>query len=316
MICFSRNLKLLLLSSVLILPVIFLNGCGTTQPGSGIGVADVIGTAAGGIIPGAQTAAVVGAVARGAVAVGKSFQDITPEQEYYIGRAVAANVLAAYPPSTDDAINLYLNLLGQTLAQASGRPETFGGYHFLMLDSPEVNAFAAPGGLILVTRGMIRLCKTEDALAAVLAHEIAHVQGKHGLRAIKTSRLTSAFTIMATEAAKAYTPVGISQLTEAFEGSITDITTSLMNNGYSRDLEREADKGAISILTRVGYDTGALTAMLAEMQKQVKPGGPGFGKTHPDPKERIAEVQSLVRSTGAKAAAARQKRFEAALKGV
>ncbi len=313
----SISRKYLRLSLALLLPVIpvmLLCSCETTQSGAGVNVANVVGAAAGGVIPGGSHA---GSIARAAVAVGKSFQDITPEQEYYIGRAVAANVLATYPPAQDDGINLYLNLLGQTLAQASDRPETFGGYHFLMLDSPEINAFAAPGGLILVTRGMIRLCNSEDALAAVLAHEIAHVQGQHGLRAIKTSRLASAFTILASEAAKSYSPAQLSQLTEAFEGSIGDITQSLMNNGYSRELEREADKNAVTILKRVGYDPNALAVMLGEMQKQFKPGGPGFSKTHPDPKERITDIRPLLTAPPAKVVASeRQKRFQAALSGV
>lgn len=312
-----RNCRTLIVFMAFACPALFLCGCETTQSAGGSGTnvaASIIGAAAGSVIPGPVPAA---GIAKAAVAVGKSFQDITPEQEYYIGRAVAANILGTYPPASDERVNLYLNLLGQTLAQASDRPETFGGYHFVMLDSQEINAFAAPGGLILVTRGMIRLCKSEDALAAVLAHEIAHVQGQHGLRAIKTSRLTSAFTILATETAKAYSPAQISQLTEAFEGSIGDITTSLMNNGYSRDLEREADKGAAAILVRVGYDPNALISMLSEMQKQVKPGGPGFGKTHPDPKDRIADLKTVAGGKPSQASAAtRQKRFDAAVSGV
>ncbi len=292
--------------------ILLFCGCETTGQGAGQNVANVLGAAAGSALPGQA-----GSIARAAVAVGKSFQDITPEQEYYIGRAVAATVLSTYPPSPDDNVNLYLNLLGQTLAQASDRPDTFGGYHFMLLDSPEINAFAAPGGFILVTRGMVRLCKTEDALAAVLAHEIAHVQGQHGLRSIKTSRLTTAFTIVASEAAKSYSPAQLSQLTEAFEGTIGDITSNLINNGYSRDLEREADKGAVTIMRRVGYDPNALVVMLTEMQKQLKPGGPGFAKTHPDPKDRIADIRPLVGGPAAKSATLeRQKRFEAALSGV
>jgi predicted Zn-dependent protease len=70
------------------------------------------------------------------------------------------------------------------------------------MDSPEINAFAAPGGLIFITRGMLRCCSGEKALAAVLAHEIAHVQGKDALRAIKRSRVTEAFTIIGGEAVK------------------------------------------------------------------------------------------------------------------
>lgn len=273
------------------------------------GLSDIVGGVGSGMLPGQA-----GSALKAAVAVGKTFQDITPEQEYYIGRAVAANVIMTYPPSRNEQLNYYVNTLGQTLALASDRPETFGGYHFLVLDSPEINAFAAPGGLILITRGMIRLCKTEDSLAAVLAHEIMHVSGKHGLRSIQNSRLTSAFTIIAGEAAKNYGPSQLNQLTEAFGGSITDITATLMKSGYSRELEREADKGAITILRRVGYDPGALVVMLTEMKKQLKPGGLDFAKTHPDPKDRIDDIKSLVGAPSATPASAeRQKRFEAAV---
>jgi predicted Zn-dependent protease len=272
------------------------------------GFSDVVGGVADGVLPGK-----VGSAVKVAVALGKSFEDITPEQEYYIGRAVAANVLGKYPASLNDRFDDYLNTLGQTLAQASDRPDTFGGYHFLLLDSPEINAFAAPGGLILITRGMVRLCKTEDALAAVLAHEIGHIQGRHGLKAIKNSRLTDAFNVAATEAARTYGPAQLSKLTEAFEGSITDITSTLMTSGYSRDLEQDADKGAVTILRRVGYDPGALVVMLTEMKKQLKPGGLDFAKTHPDPKDRIDYVKPLIGNAPAKPIPPeRQHRFEAA----
>ncbi|HAO23087.1 MAG TPA: peptidase M48, partial [Desulfobacteraceae bacterium] len=76
-------------------------------------------------------------------AIAKSAEDITPEQEYYIGRTIGAVIIGKYPPYQNQKVNRYLNLLGQTLAQASDRPETFGGYHFLVLDSDEINAFAA-----------------------------------------------------------------------------------------------------------------------------------------------------------------------------
>jgi len=272
------------------------------------GLSDIVGGVADSVLP-----VPAGSALKAVVAVGKSFQDITPEQEYFIGRAVAANVLSKYPASPNDRFNLYLNTLGQTLAQASDRPDTFGGYHFLLLDSPEINAFAAPGGLILVTRGMVRVCKTEDALAAVLAHEISHVAGKHGLKSIKNSRLTGAFTIIGAQAAKSYGPAQLSQLTEVFSGSITDIASTLMKSGYSRDLERDADKEAVTILRRVGYDPGALIVMLTEMKKQLKPGGLDFAKTHPDPKDRIDDIKPLVGGGSATPASLeRQKRFEAA----
>jgi len=87
-----------------------------------------------------------------------------------------------------------------------------------------------------------------------------------------------------------------------------------MTSGYSRDLEQEADKGAVTILRRVGYDQGALVVMLTEMKKQLKPGGLDFAKTHPDPKDRIDYVKPLIGNASAKPSPPeRQRRFEAVL---
>lgn len=236
----------------------------------------------------------VKAITRAAPAVAKTFQDITPEQEYYIGRAVGATIVSKYKPYNSARANHYLNILGQTLAQASDNPETFGGYHFLILDTDEVNAFAAPGGLIFVSRGMLRCCKSEDAVASVLAHEIGHIQNHHGLSAIQKGRITTALAILATESVKAFGRSELAKLTEAFEGSIHDITTTLVNNGYSRELERQADAAAVLILQRVGYNPSALVEMLEEMKNYLKPGGLDFAKTHPSPDSRIEDIKKLI----------------------
>jgi predicted Zn-dependent protease len=292
---------------VLMLLQLGINGCTTVEPAVNIG-------AALGVATGTMSIEQADSLRKTSTAIGKSFQDITPEQEYYIGRAVAATVLGKYTPYDDVDATQYINLVGQTLAQASDRPETFNGYHFLILDSDEINAFAAPGGLILVTRGMLRNCKSEDALAAVLAHEIAHIQGQHGLRAIKTSRLTSALSILAAEGVKTYGAPQLAQLTEALEGSVNDIVSTLMNNGYSRELEREADQSAATILKRVGYDPRALSHMLTVMDTKMRPESPGFAKTHPTPRERIRLINDYSGPLPAiTAPIARQKRFERVL---
>jgi beta-barrel assembly-enhancing protease len=256
-------------------------------------------------------------IKKSGTAVSRSFEDFTPEQEYYIGRTVGAVILQKYKPYENQAANDYINLLGQTLARASDMPETYGGYHFLIQDSDEINALAAPGGLIFITRGMLRCCHHEDAMAAVLAHEIGHVQNKHGLQAIKTSRVTSALTTLGVESAKAFGGQELANLTETFEASIGDITKTLVNSGYSRAFESEADMAAVTILKRVGYDGNGLVDMLRVMQKRLKPGGLDFAKTHPAPEVRIADIGRMIGPYApVQLSEARQPRFDRALQGV
>ncbi len=249
-------------------------------------------------------------------ALGKAIDSITPEQEYYIGRTVAATVLLGYKPQTTQELNAYVNQVGQSLALFSTKPETFGGYHFLVLDSDDINAFAAPGGLVLVTRGLLQCCKTEDELAAVLAHEIGHVEKQHGLRAIKTGRLSSAMTILAVEAGKNLSGENLAEVTKAFDESINDITTTLVNSGYSRKLEYEADAAGIEILKKSGYQPGALVAMLENMEKSWDPSRHDFAATHPPPADRIAQLKKLGMSSSLASTNSRQKRFLAATKAL
>jgi len=249
-------------------------------------------------------------IKKGYAAVSKTFEDFTPEQEYYIGRTVGAVVLQRYQPLDDRAANRYINRIGQMLARVSDTPETFGGYHFLILDSDEINAFAAPGGLIFVTRGILRCCESEDAVAAVLAHEIGHVQYKHGLQAIKKSRITSAITTLGIEGAKAFGGKRLSQLASTFEDAISDVTGTLIHSGYSRAFERAADTAAVTILQRVGYDPHSLVEMLEVMEKRLKPGGLDFARTHPSPRSRINTVlEDIDRDETVSTKQARRERF-------
>ena len=254
------------------------------------------------------------AIAKETQVVTKSFEDITPEQEYYIGRTVGAMILQKYEPYHNPKADRYINVMGQMLAQASDRPETYGGYHFLIQDSDEINAFAAPGGFIFMTRGMLRCCPHEDAVAAVVAHEIGHVQYKHGLRAIKQSRITSALSSLAIKGTKKYGDEDLAELTETFEGSISDITKTLIVNGYSRSFEKQADLAAISILRRTGYNPNGLATMLNQMRTRLQPGRLDFAKTHPSPDSRLAEIQKTIgKYSAVKSPQARQTRFKAAL---
>ena len=249
--------------------------------------------------------------------ISKTFEDISPEQEYYLGRSIGAKILQKYSPWSDQKANRYINLLGTALSQVSDCPETFGGYHFLVLDSRDINAFAAPGGFVFVTRGLLQCCKHEDAVASVLAHEIGHVQSKDGLRAIKTSRLTTALTVLGVEGSKNLGSSDLSKVASDFEGAIADVSQTLINSGYSKTLEYEADRAATLILTRCGYDPNGLVEMLRGMGKRLKPGRGDFFTTHPTPKNRIAKIQKCIGSyRPVQTPAKRQARFKMNMRNI
>jgi beta-barrel assembly-enhancing protease len=299
--------KALLLLSLPLIAVPFLTSCETME--SAANIATVIGQSTGAI-----TETQAESIRKTTQAVARSAEDFTPEQEYYIGRTVGAVVLTKYKAYDESQANRYLNVLGQTLAQASDLPDTFGGYHFLVLNSDDINAFATPSGLIFVTRGLLRCCKSEDALAAVLAHEIGHVQLRHGMQAIEKARVTEALTTLAAEGAKTLGSREVAELTRTFEGAITDITNTLINKGYARSQEYQADQASLTILRRVGYDPNGLVEMLTLMKRNLKPGGADFVKTHPSPDDRIAEIRkSSPRYAAVPPPAPRQTRFQQAM---
>jgi beta-barrel assembly-enhancing protease len=258
--------------------------------------------------------------------VGQAFQsaseEITPEQEYYIGRAVAATVLTTYKPWDGRKATDYLNTLGRALAIASILPETYSGYHFLVMDSDDINAFGAPSGFILVSRGLLRCAASEDDVAAILAHEIGHVSLKHGLSAISNARWTEAALQLGKFAAESSNSAILRDLTSSFGGVISDIVKTMVTSGYSQDLEKQADLEAVRILHDVGYDPLAMVRMLTAMKARLKPDGKDFAKTHPDPQTRIAYVTEAVKAlTPAAAATAaqtkgRQTRWQAALQKI
>ena len=260
----------------------------------------------------------------GASFLGRSVQayqrantDLTPQQEYYLGRSFGATVLQSRKPLENVAANRYVNQIGQALARTSDRAETWAGYRFLILDTPQVNAFAAPGGFIFVTKGLVRLTRNEAELAAVLAHEIAHVEQEHGLKAVRKDRLTTAVLGIGADAARTYGSAEVRELTLAFEDSVTDLTKTIVNNGYSRDTEYEADDAALRILRRAGYPASALLTMLSALTNLPASGVGGFSQTHPAPSDRMAEVKKLLGSSiTVNVSSPQKRRFQAALDGL
>lgn len=244
----------------------------------------------------------------------KSAEQITEKEEYFIGRAVSAQILSRYKPYENETVNRYVQALTQAVALSSDRPEIGHGYHAQVLDSEELNAMSAPGGFIFVTTGLIKACRSEDELAAVLAHELAHVARKHGLKTIKAARLTEAFTLLGQQAVAAkYSDKDLGKLTDLFSGSVDDVAKTVVTTGYGRDNEYEADRVGDQFLQRAGYDPAALSAFIESSDASGKKGG--LLKTHPPAKKRVAELSKspLAPSADYVDSAARKRRFAAVL---
>jgi predicted Zn-dependent protease len=254
---------------------------------------------------------VEGKLIRGASRLRKSFQDLDPSEEHFIGRSVAAEILAMpqYPLSNDTKQLAYVERVGHGLVETNDavrRP--FLDYRFGVLASDEVNAFACPGGLILITRGLLAETTTEDELAAVLAHEIAHVTLRHGVAAIQKANLAEAFTYLGAGAAQAtMKQEDLNKLTDLFDDSVSDIVQTMVTSGYSRESELAADELGRKFLRGTGYDPQALVRVLERMH-----GGGGMLATHPAPKDRVAALGKPLAFDGdAVAMTLRDKRFSA-----
>jgi predicted Zn-dependent protease len=267
---------------------------------------------------------------------------LTESQEYYVGRGVAANaILETGGIRNDEALERYVNAVGQTVAQASDRPETYRGYHFAVLESDVVNAFAAPGGFVFVTTAALKRMGSEDELAGVLAHEIAHLNLRHpeehanhatqqqgimdtlaqGSHLTRTGGMAagSALSLLGyREAGEAVmsTAEALAAVVKGFGNVIEDFLQEIMVNGYSRDSELAADALAVDLLTRpgVGYDPAGLRRFI----KDLPPAERGAWSSHPRLEGRLKNIDEVMKSRGIQASTdpARTARFRAFTAGL
>ena len=225
-----------------------------------------------------------------------SQNDFIPEDEYYLGRAVAANILAAYKPYTENPeLTRYVNRICQTIVINSVQPVIFKNYSVIILDSNEFNAFASPGGHIFITRGLVESTASEDMLAAVIAHELAHIMLKHSIDVIELIRLNDQMAAMADRAAALAGNSEAAQRLLNFRNSVSSVLDILMKNGYSQAQEFEADREAAALLAASGYNPWALVEILQVLQRVQASQMGGFNATHPSPGERITNVEGSIR---------------------
>ena len=255
--------------------------------------------------PSSTEAAVFGSIMTSVQSIEKAAEEITPEEEYYIGRSVAASIASTYPIDNGSyKMTTYLNNICETLVMNSEKPYLYKGYYVVILDTDEINAMATPGGHIFVSRGLIDCTESEDALAAVLAHEISHIQLGHSVSAIKASRTRAAVsdtakaglvTTLATANGKNGITLSDKDMKKVFEAVDTisnasnEVVKTLVNTGFSKEQEYEADKNALHLLNDAGYDSYAMLDMLAQIETSSS--NTGWGATHPSPKDRIKKVE-------------------------
>jgi predicted Zn-dependent protease len=212
---------------------------------------------------------------------------ISTEQEVTIGRGIAAVVAGRYQVARDEDLADYVNLVGSTLASVAPRDGV--AYRFAVLDTDEVNAFAAPGGYIFVTRGALALMEDEAMLAGVLAHEIGHVDERDVVAEIQSKART---TLGIREAADRVDLAGEEYLRKAVETG-----TGALFMGLSREDELAADAFAIRRTAAVGYDPAGIRRFVAELESREGDEHVSLlEKTHPDPDERLKEIDAALRS--------------------
>ncbi len=217
----------------------------------------------------------LGAIAKG---VGK-LRDVKEPEEIEIGGSMAETLLGASPLLDDAELQKYVNEIGMWVAQQSERPGL--PWRFGVNSSDHINAFAAPGGYIIVTRGMMRQLRNEAELAGVLAHEVSHVTRKHHLNALKKS----GFAELLAEGVAAGTDSKHSDLVRQLSGP----TKELYARGLDKGDEYEADRVGVVLAARAGYDPYGLPAVLTTLAT-ADPKDNYLSllyKTHPQPQARL-----------------------------
>jgi beta-barrel assembly-enhancing protease len=223
-------------------------------------------------------------------ALAQLFGELSPKQEYELGREAAAQVERQVPLVKSRSSQDYIQKLGARLARHSGRTDV--PYRFRIIDDKEANAFALPGGFIYINRGLIQLARNESELAGVLAHEIAHVSERHSVEQLK-------------KAQRIGLGLGILDLllgrSRGTAENLGALAAGLVAQGvffkYSRDAEREADQRAVDILRRAGINPNGMVTLFQRMESmRGSPAVNSFFSSHPSLSERQKNISGMLNS--------------------
>ena len=203
------------------------------------------------------------------------------EEEVALGREITGSLLGAAPLVKDEALQKYVNKVGRWVASQSERENL--PWKFGVIDSADLNAFAMPGGYVLITKGLYQKLQNEAQLASVLGHEIAHVVKKHQLKVLQKQQLLN---------------LGAGKLTDLFgkkdklAKKVVGTGAEISARGLDKDAEFEADRMGMVLAARAGYDAFSLAEVLQTMSQTSASDGSValLFKTHPHPDERLAKL--------------------------
>jgi predicted Zn-dependent protease len=214
-----------------------------------------------------------------------NWKNPSKDEEIALGREITGNLLGAAPLVKDEALQKYVNSVGRWVASQSDRPDL--PWHFGVIESDDLNAFAAPGGFVMVTKGLYRKLNNEAQLAGVLGHEIGHVVKKHQLKVLQKQQLLN---------------VGANFLNKQL-GKDNKLVSKAIGSGaeisarsLDKSAEYEADRLGLSYATRAGYEPFGLPEVLDTLGQTNKNDSSValLFKTHPLPDERLAALSNAV----------------------
>lgn len=226
--------------------------------------------------------------------------NITEQEERQLGDQVSANLISKYGVYQDTDVAKYVSLLGGVLAQQSSRPAL--NWTFIVLDTDGVNAFAAPGGIIHVTRGLLGLANNEAELAGVLGHEITHVTAKHTVRSIQQSKGISIGSDQA----------GGGSLKSVIVAKMAEKAYHLVLDGeFSREDENESDKVGVQLANKIGYAPDGLVDVLKKLdvRNTGRADRNGLFASHPAITDRIGKLERQITAEKLASTAKGQARY-------
>ena len=223
-----------------------------------------------------------------AVAAGCS---VSPEDERLIGAADAAKIDSEMPLIRDSAIDQYVTKLGKSMASRTSRADL--DWHFSVVNSPEVNAFALPGGFIYVNRGAIEQADRLDELAGIMGHEIGHVVKRHSVKQIEQAEKKDVGVVLLCTMTVACRSIA--------GRMVIGIGAEARSAHYSQHDEAEADSEGVVNTTRAGIDPEGLPSFfqkLLDTRKTQPTAFESFFSTHPTDQSRVAATRKQIVATG------------------